>query len=403
MRDPDNEQLYQAHQGRTFMRPRFPPRLEQQYRESLTRDFLPFQKASAVVVLLVWALFMGLDLLHFDLQAGLDGWLVLLAGVRVGILLLLTGLVLQMLLCGIEAYSVRFASWVLLLVLAGGMASIFIYRIKGLYFSDGIFALLGVAAFFPLGVSFRRSLLVALALFALWLLVGYPVYAAEAPEQYGSVSLVFLLSILACATGGYIRDQVKREQFLLRELLKWQSSHDPLTGLHNRRAFDQHVQTVLGLAAREGASLAQLIIDLDYFKQYNDYYGHQAGDAALCAVAGVLEAFARRPLDIAARLGGEEFTLVLYDVEEAHLETVALRIVQQVRALEVPHARSAAAPVLTVSVGACLFHLPVSEALMYRRSDELLYEAKRLGRNRSCVAVEGSPVALQEEASSALR
>lgn len=201
MRNPDTEQLYQAQQGRSLLRPRFSPRLEQQYRESLTRDFLPFQKASAVIMLLVWALFMGLDLLHFDLQASLDGWVLLLVAVRVGVLLLLVGLLLQMLLRGIEAYSARFASWVLLLVLAGGMASIFIYRIKGLYFSDGIFALLGVAAFFPLGISFRRSLLVALALFGLWMLAGYPVYAADSPQQYGSVSLVFLLSILACATG----------------------------------------------------------------------------------------------------------------------------------------------------------------------------------------------------------
>lgn len=403
MHDSDNEQLYLERQGRSFLRPSFPPRLEQQYRDSLMRDFLPFQKASAVVVLLVWALFIGLDLLHFDLQAGLDGWLLLLAGVRVGVLLLLSGLLLQMLLRGIEAYSVRFASWVLLLVLAGGMASVFIYRIKGLYFSDGIYALLGVAAFFPLGISFRRSLMVALALLGFWLLAGYPVYADDTPEQYGSVSLVLLLSIIACATGGYIRDQVKREQFLLRELLAWQSSHDPLTGLHNRRAFDQHIQTVIGLAAREEASVAQLIVDIDYFKHYNDHYGHQTGDSALCEVARVLGEFARRPLDIAARLGGEEFTLVLYDVEAAHLETVALRIVQQVRALGIPHERSSVAPVLTVSVGACLFLQPAREALMYRRADELLYEAKRLGRNRSRVAVEGRPSALHGEASAAIK
>lgn len=125
-----------------------------------------------------------------------------------------------------------------------------------------------------------------------------------------------------------------------------------------------------------------MLIDVDHFKQYNDFYGHGAGDDALRQVAAVLARYAGRPYDLAARYGGEEFVLLVQ--EPTHFESMLERLKQDILALGIPHAQSSAAKVLTISGGGLVAHLdePVNPAILLRRADALLYEAKSAGRDR---------------------
>jgi diguanylate cyclase (GGDEF)-like protein len=159
---------------------------------------------------------------------------------------------------------------------------------------------------------------------------------------------------------------------------------DGLTGLMNRRALDGYLRRVWQQAQRDGRMLAVLMIDIDHFKQYNDTYGHQAGDAALRSVAQLLKSVTRRPLDIAARYGGEEFVVVLYDMQHGHLQELAEGVRQSAEVMAVSDTESLQAPSVTVSIGAGMVEPTAGRtpqgALQF--VDEALYEAKKAGRNR---------------------
>jgi diguanylate cyclase (GGDEF)-like protein len=163
---------------------------------------------------------------------------------------------------------------------------------------------------------------------------------------------------------------------------------DGLTGIANRRTFDEHVDRVWSQAAREGRPLTLLLIDIDHFKAYNDRFGHQAGDECLRRVAWSLNSSARRPLDIAARYGGEEFALVLYDAGRQHAEEAARQIRAGIDALAIAHQASpATSKRLTVSIGIACIHpmLDRSHFGFIQLADEALYAAKERGRN--CIVI----------------
>lgn len=170
------------------------------------------------------------------------------------------------------------------------------------------------------------------------------------------------------------------------------SRQDGLTGVANRRHFDQMLARELAAARRSQAPLSLLMIDLDYFKQYNDRHGHLAGDVALKQVATALQQALRRPRDLVARFGGEEFICLLPETRLVAAAQVAERIRQLVRRLPVgeePEDSSAAGPLpqethLTVSVGVAGLS-PADEAdgrLLIGRADAALYRAKQAGRDR---------------------
>ena len=160
---------------------------------------------------------------------------------------------------------------------------------------------------------------------------------------------------------------------------------DGLTGVHNRRYFDQHLGTEWGRAARNGSALSIVLLDVDFFKRYNDRYGHQAGDECLRRVATTLRAALKRPGDVFARYGGEEFVCLLPDVMLAGAMQLAEQLGQQVLAQHLPHADSAVAPFVTVSLGVCSMsgHTDDSAAALLRGADAQLYLAKSGGRNQS--------------------
>lgn len=166
--------------------------------------------------------------------------------------------------------------------------------------------------------------------------------------------------------------------------------HDGLTGVFNRRRFDDGLATEWRACMREGQSLAILLLDIDHFKRYNDTYGHLQGDECLKQVASVFQAQCRRPRDIVARYGGEEFVAVLPDTDMDGALQKAREIVEAVAALQMPHAASPVARVVTVSVGVAALapHPEADSETLLRHADDALYSAKMMGRNRAVQYVE---------------
>ena len=158
--------------------------------------------------------------------------------------------------------------------------------------------------------------------------------------------------------------------------------HDSLTGIGNRRQFDLALETEFRRAVRNKSLLALLMIDVDHFKAFNDTYGHQPGDDALCAVAAVVARAARRPGDLAARYGGEEFVVLLPGTTEAGAATLAEAIRHGIAQLRIEHA-AAPQQAVTISAGVAASVPPPTSRpdKLIRAADRALYEAKASGRN----------------------
>ena len=162
---------------------------------------------------------------------------------------------------------------------------------------------------------------------------------------------------------------------------------DGLTGLYNRVYLNQQLELEWRRHLRQGLSLGFAMVDIDYFKPYNDYYGHLEGDRCLREVAKALAACVRRPGEFVARYGGEEFVLVIPGLNQDELLGWGERLCEQVRALAIPHNRSSCSDVVTISVGisACIPELNQSIDELIDRADHALYQAKQAGRNRTAV------------------
>jgi diguanylate cyclase (GGDEF)-like protein len=164
------------------------------------------------------------------------------------------------------------------------------------------------------------------------------------------------------------------------------SATDPLTGLANRRRFDEQLEVEWRRALRTGQPLALVAADIDRFKAYNDALGHPAGDACLARVAGALAGGGQRAGDLAARVGGEEFALLLPSTDRGHAAEIAERVRAAVAALAIAHPASPDGGRVTVSVGAASARRgEESAARLLERADRALYRAKQAGRNRAVV------------------
>jgi len=167
-----------------------------------------------------------------------------------------------------------------------------------------------------------------------------------------------------------------------RRMLERLAHIDGLTELANRRRFDELYALEWERAGRSGRPLSLALLDVDAFKQYNDHYGHPAGDRALRAVARAARESLRGPADLAARYGGEELVLLLPDTDAAQAREVVGGLCAAIASLELAHAASPVAPVLTVSVGGATLSGMESAAALFEAADSYLYLAKQQGRNR---------------------
>lgn len=222
----------------------------------------------------------------------------------------------------------------------------------------------------------------------------------QAPDT-ASIPVIFVTALnnpdeeAACWNAGAvdfitkpINAQTTRNRVRAHLMLKYQSDVlrrlawiDGLTGVANRRQFDERMLREWKRCRRDGVPLAAAVIDIDYFKAFNDTYGHLAGDDCLRRVAQAAEAALQRPADFIARTGGEEFTCVLPDTDAAGAMQIAERIATRIRALQIPHLGSATGDV-TVSIGIAAAAGPMDHAVetLLHRADAALYAAKHHGR-----------------------
>jgi diguanylate cyclase (GGDEF)-like protein len=186
---------------------------------------------------------------------------------------------------------------------------------------------------------------------------------------------------------------ILRDYLLLKaenQALQYQATYDALTQVPNRRRFDEYFAQEWRRMSREKSSLSLIICDVDFFKLYNDSYGHQAGDLCLKKVAQALKEAIKRPGDLVARYGGEEFVVVLPHTSLDGAIYVAQQIRFQVQSLQINHRTSTVGEHVTLSLGvACT--VPTSDlpqALFLKAADEALYHAKRQGRDRYHLAAD---------------
>jgi diguanylate cyclase (GGDEF)-like protein len=206
-------------------------------------------------------------------------------------------------------------------------------------------------------------------------------------EEYGLrlgaidyIAKPFHLAIVSARVKNHINLKLKTD------LLESQAMLDGLTNIPNRRRFDEALENEWKRAQRSGVPLSVIMVDIDFFKLYNDNYGHGVGDTCLKKVASSLAASTERPSDLAARYGGEEFAIILPETDAEGARIIAEHFRSHVESMHIPHEYSDTSSYVTVSVGlACVIpNAEMTQTDLLRLADEMLYQAKNTGRNRVC-------------------
>lgn len=189
------------------------------------------------------------------------------------------------------------------------------------------------------------------------------------------------------ATGCYVIEYNSRYNFLQQGMMSALAQTDALTGIYNRGAIDNKLARLFHYAQREKKPLCLMMVDIDYFKRYNDLYGHIEGDHCIYQVARALAACCRRPLDFAGRYGGEEFLLLWFDIAPEEAGTLRDSVQKHIADLHITHAGSEVSPEVTVSGGMVTGYpdSPGSLDRFLQSADDALYRAKSAGRNQIIV------------------
>jgi len=240
---------------------------------------------------------------------------------------------------------------------------------------------LAIGPFLVFGLRFRTAAVTVAMTLAVYT-VAAVIFGLAAPLILRSC--ILLLAVAgACGVVARTLERSARARFLETHAMATLAQQDALTGVKNRRVFDEELERLWQRAADRECVIAVLLADVDHFKAYNDRYGHQGGDRALRRVAQVLQTFVTRPQDLLVRYGGEEFAVLLFDVDAVEVEKLAERMRKAVVALALEH-RDSGVEVVTISIG-----VAIVEPSLERRArgavqlaDEALYQAKTRGRNR---------------------
>jgi diguanylate cyclase (GGDEF)-like protein len=372
---PDSPAAAQLRRGFPWLR--FEPALEAQFRSAtLSERMLEIRINIGIALILVLA-FSFLDRLILEGEAlATVNWIERMVMVPL-LLLALVGTYLR----AVE----RNFRWVGTLVAA--LIGLAVVACQGRMYEAGIHVIVPSLIltalyiyFFP-ALFFFQAVIVNVVILAGYLVSAWLLEVPSGFRIYNGFVLAFVNMVGSSVS--YAFEISKRTTFLESILLNELVANDGLTGIHNRRMFDEHINVSWQQALREKEHMALLLVDIDCFKPYNDHYGHQAGDECLRSVAATLRRCARRPLDFTARYGGEEFALVLYSPTRAYIAELANVIQNAIAALAIPHAASTCASQLTVSIGVA-YVLPGAARTLQgfiQLADEALYEAKDQGRN----------------------
>jgi len=200
----------------------------------------------------------------------------------------------------------------------------------------------------------------------------------------GAVALALTIGIMVLGREGRFKTRLREH----RDQLAMLSTTDALTGIANRRHFDEFFKFAWHQTTRSKLPLSLVMIDVDHFKLYNDEYGHAMGDKCLAAVANAMDDVVVRSTDLVARFGGEEFACVLPDTDSDGATNIAESIRRAIASLNIEHSKSSTAPHLTVSIGVATSRPTLQDdpTLLFETADGLLYKAKEQGRNRVVTA-----------------
>jgi len=366
----------QLQQG--FSRLRFSELLEKEFREAYVVQNLPRGRLSALIALILVLAVTCIDLIFPPAEIN-----EVVNILRLGVLCpLLVVIVVATYLPVLQRYYMQVVAVGVMLV---GLVVVYTCHVAALegasYLLAGVVLVILYACLF-LGLLFTLAVSSASFLVVGHLVIGFLVGMPLDESLY-------MAAILGTATvigviSAYNLEFAVRTNFLETRLLNELAERDGLTGLYNRRIFDDLISRIWRQSRREQMTVAILFIDIDYFKIYNDVYGHQAGDDCLKKVAQAIARSAKRPFDFSARYGGEEFVLVLYGPSEDYARTLPEHIRNDVMDLAMEHEGSEVANFVTVSVGVALAH-PVSGRSLtgaIQTADEALYQAKQEGKNR---------------------
>jgi diguanylate cyclase (GGDEF)-like protein len=361
-----------------FGKLKFAGALEKEFREYYVTQTLPRGRLAGLVALMIVLAFMSVDWIF-----GSPGSGSMMNTIRLSVLCpLLVMLVVATYLPSFERFYMEVAT---VGVTAIGLIVTYMClrgAMEGASYVLGGTVLVNLYASLFLGLFFYRAALIASLLVAAHLVIGFWL-GLPTQELFYSTAMLGTAAVIG-TSASFNLEHALRMSFLEARLLNELAERDGLTGLYNRRIFDDLMRRVWRQSRREGLPVQIIFIDIDYFKIYNDLYGHQHGDDCLKRVARTIAHCAKRPFDFCARYGGEEFVLVLYGPPLEFDHSVPERIRQEIAGLAIPHEGSAVAKHVTVSIGVALAQPSSGRSLAgaIHAADDALYEAKRLGRDR---------------------
>jgi diguanylate cyclase (GGDEF)-like protein len=368
---------FAAQLRRGFQKLRFDGLIEKDFRDFYIAQSLPRARLSGLIAMI---LVLGVTCIDLLLGTGAGGQL---NALRVGVLcpLLIAGAVT----ISLPATRRHYNEIAAVGVLAVGALVTYMAHIAALagasYVLAGLVVVVLYASLF-LGLLFHVAVSISALLVAAHLVTGLVLGLPTEELLYMTAILGGTAVIGAVST--YNVEHALRTTYLETRLLNELAERDGLTGLYNRRIFDEYIGRVWSRSRLEGVTVAIIFVDIDDFKIYNDVYGHQAGDDCLKRVASTIARCARRPFDFCARYGGEEFVLVLYGASEEYTRALPEQIRRDVMSLAIPHRGSRVADSVTVSIGVSITRPHCERSLIgaIQAADEALYQAKSEGRNR---------------------
>jgi len=293
--------------------------------------------------------------------------------------------------------NIQSTAFLQIFISSGGLIALFLFPEENSYkyIFTANYVLIPSGLFVLTGLRFKNMLKASLYL----TLIIYIVVITQF-EALNTIYYMFLFTAITVVSvvGAYFTELYRRKFFLkeiytdklLDELesvnnkLKNLSTIDELTQIHNRRSFNNVIIRELNRARREHKYIAFIMVDIDFFKLYNDSYGHLEGDETLKKIAKSLENTFKRSQDFVFRLGGEEFGVLLSDCDRESCETSAIYMCNKVKALKIEHRESNVNKYVTISAG--VFYTKVDDNIdanyLIKKADDALYEAKNLGRDR---------------------
>lgn len=360
---------------------RFAPALEPRFRQQYRVWALPFRLALIIIASLLIAVTPLLDLwvLHPP-----EGFMRLAHFSQLAIMLPTLAVAgLFSAIPGLRTWSDGTAMLAVVVVAGGLLFQRGLGARYGVWLPTELITVTIAGAYVMGGLGFRRMTPLVAALLVVIAAAEIASYGNNATSHY--IIFGITVQVLIAGLAGYLQEHFARGTWLRGELLAILATQDALTGLLNFRAFEERAAVLFAAAERERKPVLVAVLDLDYFKQFNDAYGHAAGNACLRCVANFLAGDSRGQVDVKARMGGEEFVLLMYNIDrdEAARRVEALR--EGVEALAIPHQGTRLPEgVVTASIGAhwCAPGSAEAAGAALQHADYCVYAAKAAGRNR---------------------